>query len=67
MKARYRALIEYWLARMGESSSWQGLGFMLALFGSKFGADMNWGEAAAAGGAISGFIKLLLPDQVKRK
>lgn len=66
MREKYRRMIDYWLARLGESSTWQGLGFVLALFGSKFGAGMDWGQAAAAGGAISGFLKLFLPDQVKK-
>jgi hypothetical protein len=66
MRAKTRKLIEYWLARMGESSTWQGVAFILTLFGTKFGTTLDWGQAAAAGGAISGFIKLLLPDQVKK-
>ena len=66
MRAKYRLLINYWLERAGESSTWQGIGFIIALFGSKFGAGMDWGQAAAAGGAISGFIKLLLPDSLRK-
>ena len=58
-------LLTYLLDRMGEASTWQGLGFFLALAGVKWIGGMDWGAAAAAGGLVSGLIKTLLPDSVK--
>lgn len=62
MKARLIASLRYGLDRMGEASTWQGIGFFIALAGSKFGAGMDWGQAAALGATVSGALKMLLPD-----
>lgn len=62
MKARLLAMLGYWLDRLGEASTWQGIGFFLTLVGSKLGAGLDWGAAAALGGAVSGGIKMLFPD-----
>lgn len=51
--------------RAGESSTWQAVGFFAALAGAKWGADMDWGGAAAAGGAVSGLLKALFPDKLR--
>lgn len=65
MKEKYRNLIAYLLDRMGESSTWQGLGFFLAIIGAKQFGELDWGAAAAFGGGVSGIIKILLADKLK--
>jgi hypothetical protein len=57
------AFKHYVLDRLDEPSTWQGIGFLVALSGSKFGAGLDWGEAAALGGVISAFIKSIFPDK----
>lgn len=64
MKAKLRLVLDVFLARLGEQSTWQGIGFLIALTGSKFGAGMDWGPAAALGGSVSALVKTLLPDPV---
>lgn len=58
-------IANYMLDRMGEASTWQGIGFIVTLFGSKWGS-LDWGQAAALGGIVSGLIKALLPDSFKK-
>ena len=65
MNERIRNLINYILDRMCEASTWQGVGFFLALAGVKWGAGLDWGAAAAAGGVVSGAIKAIVPDILK--
>lgn len=60
---RLNKATRYLLDRLGEPSTWQGIGFVVALCGAKFGAGADWGQAAGLGGAISAAIKMLLPDQ----
>lgn len=55
-------LVRYILDRMKEPSTWQGIGFVVALTGSHIGLGLDWGQAAGLGGAISAGIKMLLPD-----
>lgn len=62
MTARMRALLRYLVARLGESSTWQGLGFLIALCGGKWAVGLDWGAAAALGGVVSGAIKTAFPD-----
>lgn len=64
MKTKMRMMLDILLARLGEQSTWQGIGFLIALTGSKFGAGMDWGPAAAFGGTVSALVKTLLPDPV---
>lgn len=59
---KLNASIKYFLDRMGEASTWQGIGFVAGLLGCKYGANMDWGQAAGLGGAISASLKMLLPD-----
>lgn len=56
----------YFLDRLGEPGTWQGIGFIVALIYGKQFAGMDWGSAAALGGAVSGVLKLLFPDSVKK-
>ena len=57
----------YALDRLGEPSTWQGVGFVVAASGSKFGLGMDWGQAAALGGFLSAAVKMALADDVASK
>ena len=52
------------LARMGESSTWQGIGFLVTLSGARWSQNLDWGSAAALGGTVSALIKAVLPDSL---
>jgi hypothetical protein len=54
--------IRYILDRLGEPSTWQGVGFIIGLCGGKFSAGLDWGQAAGLGGTVSALIKMLIPD-----
>lgn len=62
MNDRIHHLIEYFAARLGESSTWQGIGFCLTLGGAKWAADLDWGQAAGLGGMASALLKIAFPD-----
>lgn len=62
---KLQQLIDYALARMAETSTWQGFGFIATLAGAKWGAALDWGAAAALGGVVSSLIKTLFPDVLK--
>jgi hypothetical protein len=65
MKDRIRIAAQYLAARLSEASTWQGIGFVVALTGSKFGFGMDWGQAAGLGGIISAVLKMVFPDPTK--
>lgn len=60
-----KRFIAFALDRLSEASTWQGIGFVVAAFGSKFGAGLDWGQAAALGGALSAFMKMIFPEPKK--
>lgn len=62
MKSRLKRALEFGAARLSEPSTWQGIGFIVALSGSKFGLGMDWGQAAGLGGIISAVLKMAFPD-----
>lgn len=62
MKERIRSILEVLVARLSEQSTWQGIGFLVALSGAKFGAGMDWGAAAGLGGVISALLKIVFPE-----
>ena len=62
MREKLRKVGYYTLERMKEPSTWQGIGFLVALTGSKLGYGLDWGQAAALGGLISAAIKMMLSD-----
>lgn len=62
---RLKAIQDFLLQRMAEPSTWQGVGFIVSVTGSKFGAGLDWGQAAAVGGFISAGIKTIFPDKLK--
>lgn len=62
MKQRIRIALEFAAARLSEPSTWQGIGFLVALTGAKYGAGMDWGQAAGLGGILSAALKMIFPD-----
>jgi hypothetical protein len=65
MKDRLRIASEYLAARLGEASTWQGIGFCLTLAGAKWAANLDWGQAAGLGGIVSAALKIVFPDPAK--
>jgi hypothetical protein len=61
MRDKFEILIAYLAARSAEPSTWQGVAFILALFGSHY-ADLPWGQCASIGATLSALIKIFLPD-----
>jgi hypothetical protein len=61
MKQKTREALDFLLARLSEPSTWQGIGFIAGMFGSRF-AGMDWGQAAGLGGLISAVIKMFTAD-----
>jgi hypothetical protein len=55
---------DYVLDRLSEPSTWQGIGFLVALTGCKVGLGLDWGAAAGLGGIISAAIKMIFPDKL---
>lgn len=62
MNDRIRIILEFIAARLSEPSTWQGISFLCALFGAKFGAGLDWGQAAGLGGVMSAALKMIFPD-----
>lgn len=60
--SKISTFIDFVSARLSEPSTWQGIGFLVALTGCKVGIGMDWGHAAGLGGIISAAIKMALPD-----
>lgn len=60
---KFRKFLSYTADRLSEPSTWQGIGFVVALTGCKLGANMDWGQAAGLGGIISAAIKMAMPDK----
>jgi hypothetical protein len=65
MKTRIQAALEYLAARLGEASTWQGIGFCVTLTGAKWAANLDWGQAAGLGGIVSALLKMIFPDPAK--
>lgn len=63
MNDKLRAFTTYVADRLTEPSTWQGIGFLVALTGCKVGAGMDWGQAAGLGGIMSAAIKMIFPDK----
>jgi len=63
MMDKLRIFVMYAADRLNEASTWQGIGFLVALTGCKLGAGMDWGQAAGLGGIISAAIKMAFPDK----
>ena len=65
MKEHLRIITEFVAARLSEQSTWQGIGFLVALTGSKVGLGLDWGQAAGLGGIVSAALKMIFPDPAK--
>ena len=63
----YWKIESFILARLSEPSTWQAIGFILALCGAHYGANIDWGQGAALGGTISAIIKAVFPDPTGAK
>jgi hypothetical protein len=61
--SRLNVFATYLGERLQEPSTWQGIGFLVALTGCKVGAGMDWGAAAGLGGVISAVLKIMFPDK----
>ena len=59
---KLRTLMYYVADRLKEPSTWQGIGFVVTLTGSKIGFGADWGLAAGLGGILSAVIKMVFPD-----
>jgi urea transporter len=46
---------------LGQQSTWQGIAFLVGLFGSRY-ANLDWGQAAALGGTLSALLKTFISD-----
>ena len=55
---RLKLAYQFFLDRLAEPTTWQGAGFLIALFTSRF-SGLDWGQGAALGGVISAFIKTM--------
>lgn len=72
LAARLRAVFAFLVDRLAESSTWQGLGFLLTFAGIKLGTGFELSDpqalagATAAGAIVSAVIKLLLPDSWRK-
>lgn len=64
-RLRWKRFVYFTLDRLSEQGTWQGIGFLVAALGSKFGAGLDWGQAAALGGALSAFMKMIFPEPKK--
>jgi hypothetical protein len=59
---RTQRTVNFIADRLAEPTTWRGIAFLLALCGAKFGADLDWGEAAALGGIVSACLKMIVAD-----
>lgn len=57
-----KLILETIAARLSEQSTWQGIGFLVALSGAKLGAGLDWGQAAGLGGIVSAVLKMVFPE-----
>ena len=53
---RLKIAYNFILDRLAEASTWQAIGFSVALF-STHANGLDWGSGAALGGLVSAFIK----------
>ena len=60
---KLRTVLTFAADRLSEASTWQGISFIFALTGSKFGLGLDWGQAAGLGGAASAALKMFTPDK----
>lgn len=63
--SKVQRIMEIIAARLSEQSTWQGIGFLVMLSGAKFGAGLDWGQAAGLGGIVSAVLKMIFPEPKK--
>lgn len=67
-REKLRALAALLVDRLTESSTWQGLGFLITFLGVKIGTGFDLSNpealagATAAGALVSAVLKIFLPD-----
>lgn len=72
LQTRLRALAHAFIERLSESSTWQGLGFLITFAGVKLGTGFNLSDpqalagATAAGALVSAVLKIFLPDSWRK-
>ncbi len=57
---------QFLIDRLGESSTWQGVAFILTMAGGHYAADFDLAGATAAGALVSAAIKILFPDNASK-
>jgi hypothetical protein len=62
MNPKFETLIAYLSARASERSTWEGVGFLLTLAGSKWGINLPLDQCVTIGATVSGAIKIIWPD-----
>lgn len=55
---KFDTYVDYLSIWIKERSTWQAIGFLAGMLISKELGDLDWGAAAALGGAISATVKL---------
>lgn len=69
VRQRLLALGHFVVNRLAESSTWQGLGFLVTFAGVQLGTGFSLSDpesvagATAAGALVSAALKIFLPDQ----
>lgn len=63
MTEKLKSLLRAVIPQLDQPSTWQGFGFIVSLVGCKWGAGMDWGQAAGIGGMISAVIKVFVSDK----
>jgi hypothetical protein len=72
VRAKLRAFAVLLLERLSESSTWQGLGFLITFAGVKFSTGFELSDpqalagATAAGALVSAVLKIFLPDSWRK-
>jgi hypothetical protein len=64
MATKFELIAVYIGNRLAEPGTWQGIGFFVGLISAHY-ATMDWTQAAAIGGSVSGLLKIIFPDAAK--
>jgi len=66
IRDRFRRLIAYFVARLGETSTIQGLAAIATLAGGYTMNSERIAEWAALAAVVSGVLKIMLPDSITK-
>ncbi|OHE79017.1 MAG: hypothetical protein A3F67_10925 [Verrucomicrobia bacterium RIFCSPHIGHO2_12_FULL_41_10] len=58
-KQKFKLVFYYLLDRLGEPSTWQGIGFLCTVLTGRY-IDLEWGQIAVLGGIVSATLKIFL-------